>query len=64
VVHVGPPQAGLLPEEGVHQGLGVQAGCTCSSMAPRDHQGLIGTKRNKLGCQEPPTMLHMCTCEH
>lgn len=31
VVHVGPPQAGLLPEEGVHQGLGVQGGCTCSS---------------------------------
>jgi hypothetical protein len=28
------------------------------------HQGLIGTKRNKLGCQGPPTMLHMCTCEH
>ena len=31
VVHVGPPQPGLLPEEGVHQELGVQGGCACSS---------------------------------
>ena len=39
VVHVGPPQAGLLPEEGVHQGLGSKEAALAAAMAPRDPPG-------------------------
>ena len=62
VVHVGPPQAGLLPEEGVHQGLGVQGGCTCSSHGTkRPTKDWLVPRGTSLGVKGHP---QCCTCAH